>query len=164
MTSLASESPARGTRSWRIGRATAGALGLVFALVYLNEGRQLDIGRMAAPGPGVFPLGVGVLLALVSIGVIADALLTGRPGRTGFPEGEDLRRLALVSGAFIAYVVLLNVVGFLIGSVLLVITFTRLVGQVSWITAAASGIGVTLSVWAVFTLVLGVRLPAPVWI
>jgi putative tricarboxylic transport membrane protein len=160
---LANEATARGSRTWRVGRATAGALGLAFAVFYLLEGRDLPLGRMGAPGPGVFPLGVGVIFALVSVGVIADALLTRRPGTASFPEGRDLTRLVLVAGGFVAYVLLLNVFGFVIATFVLVAAFTRLVGNVSVLTAGASGVGVTLAVWAVFTLFLGVRLPSPMW-
>lgn len=160
---MASEATARETRAWRIGRAAAGALGLIFAVVYLVEGRNLALGRMGAPGPGVFPLVVGILFALVSIAVIADALLTRRAGRTAFPEGQNLRRIALVFGIFVAYVSLLTVLGFLIATAVLVTLYTRLASKVSWLWAAASGVGVTFAVWMVFAFFLGVRLPAGIW-
>ncbi|WMT89376.1 tripartite tricarboxylate transporter TctB family protein [Pelagibacterium sp. H642] len=154
---------ARHTRTWRIGRAAAGALGLIFSLVYLFEGKNLDLGRMGAPGPGIFPLIVGVILALVSVGVIADALLTRRAGSAGFPKGENLKRLAVIFGAFLIYVGVINVVGFLAATVSLVTFYTRMVGHISWLKAVICGIGVTAVVWAAFVLILGVRLPTAMW-
>jgi len=151
------------TRTWRIGRAAAGALGLIFALLYLFEGRNLALGRLRAPGPGIFPLVVGVIFALVSIGVIADALLAKTAGAASFPKGEDLKRLLVTFAAFFVYVLLINVLGFLIATLLLVIFYTRTVGRISWLQAGASAIGITLVVWAVFVLVLGVKLPLPIW-
>jgi hypothetical protein len=147
-------------RTWRIGRAAAGAVGLVCAIIYLLEGRNLPFGRMNAPGPGVFPLFVGVIFAVVSAWVIADALLTRSPGRTSFPKGRDLRRLLTVFGAFCVYVVLFNVVGFLVSTVALAIVFTRAVGEISWLKAAAWSVLVTGLVWGAFVVLLGVRLPA----
>src|SRR5690606_8687075 len=150
--SLPSEAPAQGTRTWRIGRAAAGALGLVFSLLYLFEGRNLDVGRMAAPGPGIFPLVVGVIFALVSVGVILDALLSKSAGSVTFPKGEDRKRLLIVFAAFVVYVALFTVLGFPVATVVLVTLFTRLVGNISWLKAAACGIGVTLLVWGSFVL------------
>lgn len=152
-----------GTRTWRIGRAVAGALGLAFALLYLSEGRELALGRMAAPGPGVFPLIVGIIFALVSISVIADALFSKDAGSLSFPKGEDRRRLVIVFIAFAVYAALFNVVGFPIATVALVVLFTRLVGNISWLKAVACGVGVMLLVWGAFVLLLGVRLPTGMW-
>ncbi|MDO9524838.1 MAG: tripartite tricarboxylate transporter TctB family protein [Gemmobacter sp.] len=150
-------------RTWRNGRIAAGALGLGFAVVYLVEGNNLTLGRMRSPGPGVFPLVVGVLFALVSIGVIFDALTTREPGVSSYPKGADLRRLLLVSGAFVVYVALLMVIGFPVATLAFVICFARLVGNVSWFRAVLGGVGLSATVWVIFTLILGVRLPAGIW-
>lgn len=163
MTSLASEVSAQNVRTWRIGRAAAGAVGLACAIIYLLEGQKLAFGRMNAPGPGVFPLLVGIMFAAVSAWVIADALLSKQAGAASFPKGDGLKRLLAVFGAFVAYVVLFNILGFLVASVLLVIVFTRVVGGISWLKAVAWGVVVTGVVWGGFVLLLGVRLPAGVW-
>lgn len=155
---------AREARTWRTGRATAGALGLMFALLYLTEGRNLEFGRLSAPGPAVFPLIVGLLLAAVSIGVIADAVLSREPGRASFPKGTDLRRIGAAFGLFVAYIVLFNLLGFLVATALLVAAYTRIVGRVAWWQSATCAVGLTASVWIVFVLILGVRLPWGIWI
>ncbi|WP_188052213.1 tripartite tricarboxylate transporter TctB family protein [Aureimonas fodinaquatilis] len=160
---MASDSAAHKTRTWRIGRAIAGILGLIFALVYLFEGRNLPVGQMRAPGAGIFPLVVGVIFALVSMGVIIDALWSKMPGKVTLPAGEDRKRLIIIFCAFLVYVGLINLLGFLISTVLLVIVFTRVVGEVSWLKAAMCGFGLTLLVWLAFAVLLGVRLPAGIW-
>lgn len=164
MRSLASDSAARSARTWRIGRAAAGALGLIFGILYLLEGQNLALGRMRAPGPGVFPLVVGVIFVLVCIGVIADALWSKQPGSVDFPKGQDLNRLVIIFGSFVVYVAVLNVFGFLLATVLLVTVFTRLVGDIPWLKATACGVGVTLLVWSAFVVLLGVQLPAGIWV
>lgn len=137
--------------------------GLVFSVLYLIEGNSLAFGEMRAPGPGVFPMFVGVLFGLVSLGAIVEAVFTRSPGETVYPAGPDLKKLLLVSGCFVAYAALLLVAGFLVATILLVACFARLVGSVSWLRAFMGGAGVALTVWGVFTLVLGVRLPAGIW-
>jgi len=160
---LESDAKSGAHRTWRIGRIAAGTIGLGFAILYLIEGSSLPFGRMRAPGPGVFPMFVGGLFAIICVAVIVDALLTREPGQTTYPEGPHLRRLLLVSGSFVVYVSLLKVIGFPVATVAFVICFARLVGNVSWVSAAIGGVGLTAAVWSIFTLVLGVRLPVGIW-
>ncbi len=149
--------------TWRSGRTIAGVLGLVFSGLYLFEGQKLPMGAMDAPGPGIFPLAVGVLSLLVSLGVIADARLTKDPGSATFPKGPDARRLGLIFAAFVLYVASLSLLGLPVATTLFVAFYVRTVGKISWIWSGISGVGVALAIWAVFELLLAVRLPTPVW-
>ena len=160
---MGSNAPSESIRTWRIGRAAAGALGLLFAILYLIEGRNLEIGRLNAPGPGIFPLVVGVIFALVSAGVIADALLTKDAGKATFPQGEDRKRLVTIYSSFVLYAVLFNVIGFPLATFALVTLFTRIVGEISWQKAILCGVGTTLLMWVTFVILLGVRLPMGIW-
>lgn len=121
------------------------------------------MGTMDAPGPGIFPLVVGVLFALVSIAVIADALLTKQTGVATFPRGQHLRRLLVVFFGFVVYVLLLRVLGFPLVTALFVAFYCRVVGKISWLRSLVAGIGVAAAVWLVFGFVLEVRLPEPIW-
>jgi len=161
---MASNALAEGTRLWRTGRAVTGALGLIFSILYLVEGRNLELGRLGAPGPGIFPLIVGVIFALVSAGVIADALLSKTPEKVTFPKGDDRKRLVIVYVSFAIYAALFKVVGFLFATVALVTIFTRIVGNVSWPKALICGLGLTCLMWVLFVLLLGVRLPTGIGI
>jgi putative tricarboxylic transport membrane protein len=149
--------------AWRNGRAAAGALGLLVAGAYLVEGWGLRSGSMDAPGPGIFPLVVGLLFALVSLGVIVDALLAKEPGAATFPTGPDLRRLLIISAAFVTYVVLLNVLGFALATAFFVAFYSRLVGSVSWLWSLVAGVGMAAVVWLVFDFLLEVHLPEAIW-
>ena len=117
------------------------------------------MGEMDAPGPGIFPLAVGVLSFLVSLGVIVDARLTKDPGSATFPTGPDARRLGLIFAAFVLYVASLSLVGLPIATTLFVAFYVRTVGKISWIWSGISGVGVAVAIWAVFELLLAVRLP-----
>lgn len=149
--------------AWRNGRAAAGALGLLIAGAYLTEGWSLRSGSLDAPGPGIFPLVVGLLFALVSLGVIVDALLAKEPGAATFPRGPDLRRLLVVSAAFVTYVLLLNVLGFPFATAFFVAFYCRVVGSVSWLWSLVAGVGVAAVVWLVFDFLLEVHLPEAIW-
>jgi len=140
-----------------------GALGLLFAILYLIEGRNLELGRLNAPGPGIFPFVVGVIFAFVSAGVIADALLTKDAGKATFPQGEDRKRLLTIYGSFVLYALLFNVIGFPLSTFALVTFFTRIVGNISWLKAILCGLGTTGLMWVSFVVLLGVRLPMGIW-
>ena len=141
----------------------AGALGLAFVVLYLFEGSSLPFGQMRAPGAGVFPIFIGTIFGLVCIGVMQEAAYTREPGTTRYPVGPDLQRLLLVSLCFVLYVTFLVVIGFPIATVAFVVCFARLVGKVSWLRATLGGVVLSASVWTIFTLVFGVRLPAGFW-
>ncbi|MBM9593161.1 tripartite tricarboxylate transporter TctB family protein [Roseitranquillus sediminis] len=154
---------ADGTTEWRTGRTVAGVLGLAFSGVYLLEGRTLDFGTMDAPGPGIFPLAVGILMAVVSLGVIAEARTTREPGKLHLPAGYDATRLLSVFTALVVFVLALSVLGLPIAAFLFVAFYVRLVGRVTWAASVLSGAGVAIGVYVVFEVLLGVRLPDPVW-
>jgi putative tricarboxylic transport membrane protein len=160
---LASSAQSGRTGAWRNGRAVAGALGLLLGGGYLIEGWSLKWGSLSAPGPGIFPLVVGVLFALVSLGVMVEALFATTPGAAAFPSGPDLRRLVIVSAAFVAYVFLLNVFGFLLATALFVAFYCRVVGSVSWVWSLVAAFGVAIVVWLVFGFLLEVPLPEAIW-
>ena len=160
---MASSAQSGRTGAWRNGRAAAGALGLLLAGGYLIEGWSLKWGSLSAPGPGIFPLVVGVLFALVSLGVIVEALIAKEPGAATFPTGPDLRRLLIISAAFVAYVLLLNVLGFPLATALFVAFYCRVVGLVSWLWSLVAGVGVAGGVWLVFGFLLEVNLPEAIW-
>ena len=121
------------------------------------------MGTMDAPGPGIFPLVVGVLFALVSLWTVADALLTKETGTAKFPTGPDLRRLIVVFAAFLAYVLLLGILGFPLATALFAAFYCRVVGRVSWLWSLIAGVSLAAVVWLVFGFLLEVRLPEAIW-
>lgn len=150
-------------RARRSGRIAVGILGLACSAIYLFEGRGLRLGTMAAPGPGVFPLVVGILFALVSLAVVIQAWRGRDEGKASFPAGADLRRLLIMALAFLAYVGLLTFLGFTLSSALFVAFYCRVVGRVSWLLSLAAGVGVSITVWLIFGFLLEVRLPTAFW-
>jgi len=121
------------------------------------------MGTMDAPGPGIFPLVVGILFALVSVGVIADALLTREPGTANVPKGQNLKRVLVIFGAFVVYVLSLQVLGFLMATPLFVAFYAHVAGKVSWRKSALCGACVAAAVWVVFDLLLQAPLPEAIW-
>ena len=95
-----SVSPARRGRRVRAPQdLAAGASMIALALFALWASRDLGGGRLVAPGPGLLPRGVSVLIGLVGAGLVAASFVH---------RGEALARWSLRGPLFVT----LGVVGF----------------------------------------------------
>ena len=103
-------------------RRIVGVLALLLAAVYVVDAWQtLAIGRWHKPGAAIFPIAVGVLLAISAISVLLErhgGAGDPMPATFSLPAGADLRRLLLVMGAFALYFLAMPVLGNMIASAL----------------------------------------------
>jgi putative tricarboxylic transport membrane protein len=140
-------------------RDRCSALGLaLLAIAYLAAARRYPLDTLVTPGPGVFPLAVGVALLAV-----AAWMFVGR-GRDAAPaaaeDGSPRRRTPLVlSAVLVLYAALLPAVGFAPASFALVVVTARLMGLPGWWRPLALGAGVMAATRLVFVTWLGVPLP-----
>ncbi|QVQ52275.1 tripartite tricarboxylate transporter TctB family protein [Spiractinospora alimapuensis] len=164
------------------GRLIMGVVGVLGALVYLNEIRGMRLGTVAEPGPALFPLLLGATFATISLAVVCAELVSPRdrtpdvsPPQGGTPPEDatdrsepvggtrerwrDKRELLLLIGLFVAYAILLPHLGHFVATLLFCLVFLRTVGRLSWIRVAVWSIVFSVSVHVLFVGVLGVRLP-----
>ncbi|WP_113699765.1 tripartite tricarboxylate transporter TctB family protein [Nonomuraea lactucae] len=146
---------------------------LVLALVVLGLGvlvivGTLDVSAAASQlgiGPRFFPMLVGGSMVVVGVFYVADVL---RGGRGDPEESEDVdvdapadwRSVGLVSGIFLAFTAVLNVVGWIIGSALLFFGLSVVLGAQHKARAAVVGVVLGVLTYLVFVKGLGVTLPA----
>jgi putative tricarboxylic transport membrane protein len=115
--------------------------------------RELGVGSLTAPGPGLWPLVVGLVLA------ISGAAVAVRPGDDAEPIGRDAWIVAVACLSLALYTVVIEIVGFELPTVLLLAFWLRGLGRESWRTTALVSAGATAAVWVVFVLALDVALP-----
>ena len=72
---------------------------LVLSFLYLWGALGYPRGTMDQPGPGLYPLFVGTLLVIASIGSILTDLLKPAQGELDIPKGKNLGRMLIVAGA-----------------------------------------------------------------
>jgi hypothetical protein len=132
--------------------AVLAGVGLLFAW----QASLLDFGGLDLPGPGFFPLVLGVL-------VFAFAVLIAIEGLRGSGEGETVelghRDVLIVLAALVAVAALFEPLGAclslgLFGAVLLVV-----LARVSVALAIASAAVAMIACWYFFQVLLGLQLP-----
>ena len=128
-------------------------------------------GGYAAVGPRVFPIGIGIALVAVALSTAfrargaAGAPTSGAakartvPAADGAPPAADWRAAAPSVLLFLAYVVLLEPLGYLPATTTFIALEARLLGSRRWRRDLFAAVIVAATVYAVFSLLLGLRLP-----
>jgi putative tricarboxylic transport membrane protein len=133
----------------RIAGLSAVAVGIAAAL----GARDLGVGSLTDPGPGLWPLVVSAVL------VITGAVVAVRPGDDAEAIGRDAWTVVVACLTLVAYTAVIRVVGFELPTIVLLAFWMRVFGGEPWRTTVAVSVGVTVAVYVVFILALGVALP-----
>jgi len=152
------------TDAQRRGRLLVGAVGLLVAIGYTSEAFLLPMGDLAQPGPGLFPPGVGIAFAVISVIVVLEAVLSENgAGAIEFPRGEQLRLVLVFAGCTVAFALALPILGQYVAAALYLIVMIRVLSALSWWRVVALGAVLGVGVSAFFVEVLMIRLPEGIW-
>jgi putative tricarboxylic transport membrane protein len=129
---------------------------LAVAIFAAVQGVALKLGSLSRPGPGFFPFWGGVVLGLLSLVLLVNSLK-----KHAFWSLSGLRssKLLVVVGALLGYLLLLEVLGFVVVTFLLLVLLFRL-EQRGWVFSAASALVGAFSSYVLFRLWLKTQLPA----
>jgi len=101
-------------------RRVAGVLALLLSAIYAVDAWQtLSMGRWHKPGAAIFPIAVGLLLAISAVSVLLErhgGAADPMPTTFSLPAGSDLKRLLLVLTAFAIYFLAMPLTGNMIAS------------------------------------------------
>ncbi|MBA4392527.1 MAG: hypothetical protein C0407_03140 [Desulfobacca sp.] len=133
---------------------------IVFSLAVCLESWRLDVGTLHAPGPGFLPFITGLLLGILALIAFIQALLK-KPSqdRSFLSFGDYLIKVGVLAGALIVYVLLLNTLGFLVGTFLLLLFLFRIMEPLKWKTVILASLITLAAVYLLFDVFLGTRLP-----
>ena len=138
----------------RRANVVCGAVLLVLAAASLVEAVRLKDNWQGAK---LMPAVLAVVLAALAAGHLRPA--PADAARPDWPDAGGRRRIAVVFGALVIYVVLLEPLGFLLSTALFVLCLVRVLGAWSWMTTAALTLSVSLVCHVVFKRWLGMPLP-----
>jgi putative tricarboxylic transport membrane protein len=143
----------------RRGYLVVGASGLVLSAGYLGMAVQLPFGELARPGASVFPIIVGVVLALASLSTVWEGWRTEIDEHVEFPAGRDRLRLLVLIGSLLVYILALPWIGQILASTLFLILLMRVLSGVGWPRVIAYSLIIAGTLYGVFVRLLNVPMP-----
>lgn len=131
-------------------------VGLGFGLGALNY----KFGTNARPGPGYFPFGLGMLLAILGAIEIVKSLVVGKP------DGDRIgpwawKPLGVILGAVAVFGVALPSLGMVVTIPLLVFVSALAGDEFKWSETLINSVILTVTCWVVF--MWGLNLTIPLW-
>jgi hypothetical protein len=138
---------------------TAGASVMLFGLIYAAyTAYSLPLGTLRRMGSGMFPLGLGLLLALMGLAIALPALARDVP-RPAIP----IRSLGLTLLAIAAFALLIRPFGLLPAVMATTIIASFGLPGPRPRAMAASAIGLSVLTWALFVVLLQLPIPVLAW-
>jgi len=116
----------------------------------------LRVGTPTEPQPGFFPFLSGVSILVLSSIILVQGWLGRTQSSISFGE---IRRPAMLITVLIAFVGLLEPLGYLITSPLIVVLALRIMGIKSWKVLLTTSLGLAIGTFVLFDRLLGITLP-----
>jgi putative tricarboxylic transport membrane protein len=135
---------------------------LAFAAIVIWQSVIIPMGHIGKPGPGFLPFWVAVIMALLS-GVLWFQAGLRQPvsEEVKFLSGEGRwPSVVLTAAALLAYAFLMETLGFITSTLLLLLLLFRVIGRQKWWVALTGTVLVTWAAHTLFQLVLKVHLPS----
>ncbi len=139
----------------------SGAVLLAFALAYGWEAKNLGINNLRNPGPGFFPVVLASILGLLALISMATAFPQRKSGETfpGLWHGLRWYKTLLVLSSLTAYIFLLEPLGYLLSTLLLMIYLFKGIEPQKWWVAMVGAVLSSTVTYVLFKIILQVQLP-----
>lgn len=138
----------------------AGLMFVVVGLGFSFGALEYSFGTSARPGPGYFPFGLGILLAILGALTLFEALTVET--EDGEPIGSFAwKPLMIIIASIVLFGILLPRAGMVIALPLLVITSALAGDEFHWGEAILNAAILTAGSWLVF--IYGLNLTIPMW-
>ena len=133
---------------------------LVFSLVVCYESLRLPFGSTWKPGPGLFPLLLGVTLGVLSlIFLLAKGFKQDKKVTPLWSQGSGKRVLTIL-GALCLYSVVFSFLGYLISTFFLTFFLLSLSYSGKWIRNGITSILICVVFYIVFQVLFDIRFPS----
>ncbi|EKD38942.1 MAG: hypothetical protein ACD_75C00555G0004 [uncultured bacterium] len=140
-----------------------GVVLLVLSGYVIQETWRMPPSATFGPGSGFLPFWLGVLLALLAVILLATVWqreATEKDRKSPFPGAKALIAVGSVLGGLAAYILLLEVLGFLMDTFLYVAFLLGVVEREKWLMALLVAVMTTAGLYIIFQVLLGITLPS----
>jgi putative tricarboxylic transport membrane protein len=121
---------------------------------------SLEVGTLSSPAPGLFPFVAGAVLSLLSLAILIKAAFVKEKRSLGeLWAGSNWLGVFYAIGSLLIYSILLEWVGFVIMTALLLIFLFRAIEPQRWKMAIGLAISSSVGFYLLFDRVLQVLLP-----
>lgn len=142
---------------WTVELAVAAFL-LTLGVVMIVSNARLGAGWSDdGPQSGYFPLRMGVLLALCSVGIAVQAMRM--PKEETFVRWDQLRPVLKVLAPMVVYVALIQFLGMYVASALFIAAFMKVIGKYRLWKSVLTGVLSSVILFWVFELKFAVPMP-----
>ncbi len=120
-----------------------------------------DIGNIHSPGTGFFPFYTGMTMSILSIGVFIEATVKNKKGLKWENPFENVKwtRPLIVLSSILIYALILDTLGFMLATSLLIGFLLRAVHPQKWSTVILGATLTSLITYMLFKSWLGMNLP-----
>lgn len=140
-----------------------GVVLLVISGYLIQEAWRMPASGTFGPGPGFFPLGLGVIMAALAMILLATTWqrrATAKDMVSPFPGKKALIAIGSVLGGLAAYILLIEVLGFLMDTFLYVAFLLGVVERKRWPMTLMVAVSTTAGLYFIFQVLLGIALPS----
>lgn len=134
---------------------------LLFSAFVIQQSANMDLFVEFAPGYGFFPFWLGILMAVLSVMLFLDA--SQRPAEKDqvapIPNRQALIKVTLILAGLGAYAFLMEITGYVVDTLLLVVLLLGVVEKENWKITAFVAVLMTALLYLIFQVILGVSLP-----
>ena len=137
--------------------ALAAAVALGFGAAALYESSKLPFGTVHSPGQGFFPWWTSAAVVLLALVLMFQALASR--SSTAQEGPGRIAKIALLLVVLVAYIFLLDLLGYLLCTFLLVLFMLRAIDPQRWTVALGMAAVTAVGSYVVFAVWLSVPLP-----
>jgi len=132
-------------------------VGMFFSLY----GRTVEIGNWSEPGPGFMPFWSGIVLAVMSLFLLIGSFKKRewQVMPPFFPLADSWKRVVLAFVAMVAYLLLLNMLGFTLVTFLFIAFLLKVIFPQSWKRTLIGAVATAVLARLIFISLLETQLP-----
>jgi len=146
----------------RKGEMITGVVLLALAGAVIADSSKMPSAASFGPGPGFLPFWLGVILAILAAILLVKAWRRApeeKDKKPLFPGKEAMLAIGLILVAVVAYILLIEVLGYVIDTFLLVLFLMKVVQRQKWTLSFATSVGSSAGLFFLFHTLLRITLP-----